>query len=136
MPLDLGIESFQGVGVVDLGAVSLREAHKWQHVGFSFLHEICELGELRAQLISHGAPLLAGGLEGLLGEGGIDRGENHLALALAGVGERVAQEVNATALPGRGQDLGGRPPLGLAELRANSMTLCIGMRERLSRRAK
>ena len=40
----------------------------------------------------HGAPLLAGGFERLLGEGGIDRGEDHLAFALAGIRRAVAQD--------------------------------------------
>ena len=48
--------------------------------------------ELGAQLIGHGAPLLAGGFERLLGEGGIDCGEDHLAFALAGIRRAVAQD--------------------------------------------
>lgn len=87
--------------------MSLGEVHEGQDVRFGGIHEIREFGELRVQLIGHGTPLLACGLEGLLGEGGVDGRQNHVALTLAGVGECITQEVNATALPSGRQDFGG-----------------------------
>ena len=72
------------------------------------IHQLGELFEPGAERIGDLAPLGDGGLVVFLDEGGADHGGNHLALALGDVGERVSHEVNAAALPGGVQDLGGR----------------------------
>ena len=71
-----------------------RDPHERQDFGLGDIHELTELRQLGTQLIGDAAPLLAGGFERLLGERGIDRGEHALALAFAGMGERVSQEVD------------------------------------------
>ncbi len=64
------------------------------------------LGTLGPQLVGHLAPLGAGGLGVLLGEGGADEGGDDAAALLAGMGQEVAHEVHPAALPGGVQDLG------------------------------
>ena len=83
----------------------LREAHVGEHVGLGTIHEFRELLELWPQLISDQSPLRDRGVDRVLREHGVDRGEHHLALPFAGVRERVAQEVNFAALPARTQHL-------------------------------
>ena len=65
-----------------------------------------ELGQLGAQLVGDLAPLRLGGVGAVLGEGGGDEGGNDAPAALAGMGERVADDVNPAALPGRVHQLG------------------------------
>ena len=65
-----------------------------------------ELGELRPELVGDPAPLRLGGLGAVLREGGGDEGGDDAAAALAGMGERVAHEVDAAALPGGVHHLG------------------------------
>ena len=57
-----------------------------------------ELGQLGAELIGDLAPLVAGGLGIVLGKGGGDEGGDDAPAALAGMGQRVAHEVNAGLL--------------------------------------
>ena len=59
------------------------------------------------ELIVDPAPLDAGGPGVVLREGGGDKGGDDPASALAGVGEDVAREVDAAALPGGVRHLGG-----------------------------
>ncbi len=61
---------------------------------------------LGAELVGDLPPLGPGGLGIVLGEGGGDEGRDDAAAALAGMGQHVAHEVNAAALPGGVQDLG------------------------------
>jgi hypothetical protein len=77
------------------------EAHVGQHVGLGVVHQDGELRELGAELVGDVAPLLAGSFGVVLGEGGGHAGRHDAPPALAGVRERVAQEVDAAALPGR-----------------------------------
>jgi hypothetical protein len=53
--------------------VGLGEAHERAHVGLGAVEECGELREPRPQQVGDTAPLGGGGLEGLLGEGGVDR---------------------------------------------------------------
>jgi hypothetical protein len=106
-PLDLGIEPFQRIGAVDLRTMGLWEAHERQDLGFRFIHQPGELGELRAQLIGDGTPLRDRGFLSILGKDGVDHREHHLPLTFAGVRERIADEVHAAALPGGLQNLSG-----------------------------
>ena len=92
---------------MDLRAVGFGEGHEREYIGLGTIHELRELRELAAQLIGDQSPLRARGVERLLREGRVDRGEHHLSLALAGVGEGIAQEVHLAALPGGGEYLGG-----------------------------
>src|ERR1700730_18306633 len=85
------------------------------------------------------APLLAGGLEGLLGEDRPDLRRVFEAPMVAfflgwglGVADHPVRLCSSLSRHSSRQISDSR----LAELRANSVTLCIGMRERLSRRAK
>ena len=134
LTLDLGVEPLEGIGAVDLRSVRLRERHERQHFDFSSVHELSELRQLGAQLIGDDPPLRAHGLEGVLCERGVDRGEHHLLLPFAGVCERVAQEVNLAALPGGVQDLGcgglqARVGVGDDELDPSKATACHGAQE-------
>ena len=54
------------------------------------------------------APLRARGRRVVLSEGGGDESGNDAPAALAGMGERVAEEVNSAALPTRVHDFGDR----------------------------
>lgn len=83
----------------------LREAHERQDVRIGFIHQRGELRDLRAQLIGNDASLRDGRFLSILGEEGIDHREHHLPSTLAGMRERIADEVNATALPGGLQNL-------------------------------
>src|SRR5690606_38917359 len=64
------------------------------------------LGHTRSDLVGDGAPLSAGGLRRLLGEGRGNEGAGNPAAALAGMGQNIAHEVNPAALPSGAQDLG------------------------------
>ncbi len=79
------------------------------HVGEDVLlgafHQRGELGHLGAELVGHRAPLGVGGGCVLLGVGGADPGRDDAALRLACVGQRIAGEVDAAALPGGAQHL-------------------------------
>ena len=99
LPLD-------GVVGVQLGAVLLGEGHVGQHVGLGGVHEAGELGHAGPQLIGDLSPLGLGCGLVILGEGGADEGGDHPALGLAGVGQRIAHEVHAAALPGAGEHPG------------------------------
>ena len=92
---------------MQLGAVFLWEGHVGQHVGLGLVHEVGQLGRLGAELIGHLAPLGLGGLGVLLGKGGGDEGRHHAPAGLTGMGQEVAHEVYAAALPGGIQDPGG-----------------------------
>jgi hypothetical protein len=70
---------------VDLWAVVLGEAHEGEHVGLRLVEKGGELGQLRAQLIGHPAPLEPSGVGIVLREGGGDEGRDHSSAALAGM---------------------------------------------------
>jgi hypothetical protein len=106
--LDLAVEALDRIGRVQLGAMGGREAHVGEHVGLGFVHQRGELGQLRAQLIGDPAPLAARRRGVVLGEGGSDERRDDPPAALSGVGQNVAHEVNAAALPARVGHLGGR----------------------------
>ncbi len=65
-----------------------------------------ELGHLGTQIIGNPAPLGRGGLGVVLGEGGCDEDRDHAPPGLASMGERIALEVDAAALPRCVQYLG------------------------------
>ena len=79
-----------------------------QHVGLGLVHQGGELRHLGAQLIGDLAPLRAGRLGVLLGEGGGDEGGDDAPALPAGMGQDIAHEVHAAALPGGMQYLGDR----------------------------
>src|SRR5512144_392243 len=105
---------------------------------------------VRSALASRSMPATAGNLlssraatvstwsrtrRGGLGEDGADGGGDHLGVALAHLGERVAQEVDAASLPARalqhGRDRGGQPAVGVADdqLHAGEPALAQGPEE-------
>src|SRR5690606_6833051 len=88
------------VGAMDLHAMRLGETHEREHIRFSLVHQRSELWELRSQLVGHCSPLCDRRLGAVLRKHGVDQRENHLALSLARMGQRVAQEMDSTALPG------------------------------------
>ena len=105
--LDLGVQPLDRIGAVQLGAMLGWEGHIGQDVLLGRVHERRQFGELAAHLVRHEAPLgLRRRMVGL-GEGRGDEGRDHPAAVLAGMGERIALEVDAAALPGRGQDSSG-----------------------------
>ena len=111
--LDLAVEPLQRVGGVQPGAMLGGEAHVGEHIDLGLIHEGGEFGHAGPGLIGDVTPLLAGGGGIVLGEGGADPGGDDAALGLAGVGQGVAHEMDAAALPGRPQDPGdgGLQPL-------------------------
>ena len=91
---NLAVQAFEGVDGVDLGPVLLGEGHVGEDVCFGLVHELGEPADRRPQLVGHFASLGSGGIGIILGEGGGDEGRNHAATALAGMGERIAHEMN------------------------------------------
>ena len=71
---DFAVQPFDGVGRMQLGAVFLREGHVSQHVGLGVIHDRRQPGHLRSDLVGDRPPLGAGGLGGVLREGGCDEG--------------------------------------------------------------
>jgi hypothetical protein len=65
-----------------------------KYVMLGLVHDGGELGHLGADLIGNGAPLLAGGLWGLLSEGGGDEGRYDAPPLPAGMGQNVPHEVH------------------------------------------
>ena len=89
-----------GIGAVQLGAVLAREGHVGQDVVLAFIHELCQLGPSRAELVGDAAPGFSGLLTVGLVEGLPDRGGNDGVLAARDMRQGVAHPVNAAALPG------------------------------------
>ena len=73
-----------------------------------FVEIRCQLWEFRSKLIGGDGPLLFSGVHVVLREDGFDEREDNLALPFAGVGQRVAHEVNAATLPCRFENLSDR----------------------------
>ena len=82
---------------MDLGAMLLGERHERQHVGLGTVNQGRQFGHPGAELVGDAAPLLAGGIGVGLGESGADPGRDEAAMALAGVRQDVAHEVDAAA---------------------------------------
>lgn len=77
---------------MQLGTVLGRELHVDEYVGFALVQQAGELGNTRADLIGHAAPLLAGSRRVVLGERGTDPGGDDAPLDLAGIGQGVAHK--------------------------------------------
>ena len=105
-PFDLLVQALQGIGGVQLGSEFLGEGHERQHVGLGNVHESSKLLDLGPEIIGNLAPLQDGGVVIRLRKGGADHGGDHFALALVGMGERVAHEVDPASLPCRAEHLG------------------------------
>ena len=97
-PLDLAIESLDGIGAVKLGPVLPGKGHIGEHVFFSGVHELGELRHFLPDLVGDVAPLSACGLRRILGEGRGDEGGDHSSAALSGMGQGVSHEVNPGAV--------------------------------------
>ena len=80
---------------MQLGAVLDGEAHVGEHIGLGVVHQGGKLGDAGPRLVGDLAPLFARGLSVVLGEGGADPGGDDAPLGPAGIGERVAHEVDA-----------------------------------------
>ncbi len=91
---------------MQLGPVGGWESHLGQHVRFGLVHQVRQFLHPWAELVSDLAPLGAGGLGIVLGEGGADEGRDDAAALLAGMGQHVAHEMDAIALPSGAQHLG------------------------------
>ena len=89
-----------------LEAMRRREAHVGEHVGFGLVHHVGELWHACAELVGDLAPLAAGCRGVVLGESGGDEGSDDATTLAASMGQDVAHEVHAAALPGRIQHLG------------------------------
>src|SRR5882724_6085887 len=72
------------------------------------LGKLMKASHLGSELISHLTPLGAGHFSVLLGEGGGDEGSDDTPAVLAGMGQDIAHEVHAAALPGAVQNFGNR----------------------------
>src|SRR3954447_15652094 len=106
--LDLLVEAFERVGRMQLGPVRAWEVHEGQDIGLGLVHGGGELRPARAQLVGDLTPDLAAALAVLLEEHGADGGRDHAVMSLGHVGQHVAHEVDAAALPGRLEHLGDR----------------------------
>src|ERR1700738_4829530 len=83
------------------------EVHEGENVDLGFIEQGGEFRQTAAQLIGDVAPLLAGGGRCVLGDSGRDKGGDDASPVLAGMGESVAHEVHAAALPARAEHLAG-----------------------------
>jgi len=72
--LDLAVQALERIGGVQLRPVLGGEGHIGEYILLGLVHEGGELRDLGAKLVGDAAPLLAGGLSRLLGEGGGDEG--------------------------------------------------------------
>jgi hypothetical protein len=90
----------RSIGFVECNLVrcSLGEGHVGKHVVLGLVHDRGELRHLRPDLKGDGAPLGAGGLGGVLGEGGGDEGGHHPPSALAGMGQDIPLKMHAGAV--------------------------------------
>jgi hypothetical protein len=79
--------------------VIFGEAHKGEDIGFGLVHQRCQFGDLRSELIGNLAPLQAGHFGILLGKGGGDEGGNDAPALLAGMRQDIAHEMHAATLP-------------------------------------
>ncbi len=84
----------------------LGEGHVGQHIGLGVVHDGGEFRDLGPDLIGNGTPLNAGRRRRLLGKRGGDEGGDDAPPALSGMGEHVAHEVDAAALPCGAEHLG------------------------------
>ena len=101
--LDFTVEAFERVRALQFGAVlgwaGLGwEVHVGENLGFGIVHQGGEPWHAWAGLIGDLAPLLARGFGIVLGEGGTDPGSDDAPLGLAGIGQRVAHEMNPEAV--------------------------------------
>src|SRR5579864_8673562 len=108
------------------------EAHVSEHIGLGVIHQCGQFRHAWPGLVCDLAPLLSSRRRVVLGEGGADPGGDDAPLGLAGIGERVAHEVHATALPGGPQNLGygGLQPL----VRVRDHQLCAAQAATCQRR--
>jgi hypothetical protein len=83
-----------------------RKAHEGKHVGLGLIHQRCELRHFRTQLIGDLPPLHPCCLGIVLDEGGADEGCDDAPALAASMGQYVAHEVHAAALPRGVQHLG------------------------------
>ena len=97
---DLAVQPLQRVGGVDFGAVLGGEVHIGEHVGLRLIEQAGELGQTRAHLVGNVAPLLARTRGIVLRKSGANPGGDDAFLRFAGIGKRVAHEVDAATLPG------------------------------------
>ena len=104
------VRALERIGGVHLRPVLGGEVHVGEHIGLRRVHQLGELGQLRAELVGHAAPCCLRRRRVLLGEGGGDEGGNHALSALAGMGEGVAHEMHPAALPAGARAPGRRPP--------------------------
>ncbi len=112
------VQAFQRIGAVELDPVLLGEGHVGEHVVLGIVHASAELWPAGAQLISDLPPdLRRSGMVGLK-EDLTDCSGNDGILALGHIGQGVAHEVDAAALPGRAHDAGNRrlePLVGIGD---------------------
>ena len=83
-----------------------REGHVSQDVVLAGIHEVCQLGPARAELLGHLVPRLAGMRAVGLVEGLPDRRGDDGVLAARYMRQRVPHPVNAATLPGGFEDPG------------------------------
>src|SRR5262249_11606000 len=97
--LDLAIEALEGIGGMQLRAMGGGEGHVGEDVGLGLVHQGSEFGHAGPKLVGDQAPLCFGGAGIVLGKGGTDEGRDDTAALLAGMGQDIAHEVDAAALP-------------------------------------
>ena len=89
-----------------LARCAAGEAHTGQHVVLGLVHEDGQLRCLGPELVGDLAPLDPGAVRVLLGEGSGDEGGHDAPALPAGMGQQVAHEVHAAALPCGAEDAG------------------------------
>jgi hypothetical protein len=106
---DFAVEAFERIGAGDLRPVLLGEGGISQDILSRFIYQFGKFRCRLTQRIGDASPLRMGVLRGLLGEDGLDHGDDCGALLGSDVGRRVAHPVDATPLQGGAENLrGGR----------------------------
>ena len=116
--LDLAVEALQRVRRVQLGSMRGREGDVGKDIVLGVIDQGGELRQLWAEVIGDAAPLLLGRPGGVLSEGSADEGADDVTAPLAGMGQGVAHEMDAAALPGGGEHAGGgglEAPMGVED---------------------
>jgi hypothetical protein len=115
----------RSIGLVEcnFGRCAGGEAHVGEHVALSLVHQLGELLDPGAQLIGDLSPLAPGGFGIVLGEGLANECRDDAAALFAGMGQHIAHEVNAAALPRRAEnpgDGGLQPLMGIRDDELNA----------------
>jgi hypothetical protein len=86
---------------VQLGSMRDGEAHIGEHIGLGVVEQCCQLRHLGADLIRNVPPLLACSLASFWAKAVAMKARDHPPTLLSCMGQHIAHEMDAAALPSR-----------------------------------